>query len=392
MASAARLRASTPQSVTFVELFFDLVFVFAVTQVTVLTAHDLTLGGVLRSILIFWLIWWAWTQFTWTLNPADTTHSAVRLITLVATGAAFVMATTVAGAFGEDGVWFAATYVVVRALGLGLQVRVDLEHPDADHVGVRRWVAFSVVGLTLVLLGGLADPALRTWLWVATVAADLIAASIAGRARTWDLNPAHVSERHGLFVIIAIGESLIVAGTAVAAEERTAPLVIAAVAALVVACLLWWSYFGWLKDALEHRLAAAAPNRLGQLTRDAFSVAHFPLVCGIIGFAVAIEEIVAHPDEHASPEVVAALGVGIALFVGAGALAWWRLSGRILLPRLVVLCVMGGGLAIVSGLEPVWPLATVAIALVAIIAIESTRPRSSAAVQGALPSAADAGS
>ena len=364
------MRASAPQSVTFVELFFDLVFVFAVTQVTVLTAHDLTPAGIVRSLLVFWLIWWAWTQFTWTLNPADTTHAAVRLITLVATGAAFVMATTVAGAFGPDGLWFVGTYVVVRALGLGLQVRVDLEHPEADHVGVRRWVAFSVIGLAIVLVGGLADPDVRPWLWLAAIGADLLAASIAGKATTWDLNPAHVAERHGLFVIIAIGESLIVAGTAVAAEERTVPLVAAAIAALVVACLLWWSYFGWLKDALEHRLTAAPSNALGRLTRDAYSVAHFPLVCGIIGFAVAIEEIVAHPDEPAGAEVVAALGIGIALFVGSSALSWWRLSGRILLHRLAVLAVMAVVLAAVAPLEPVWPLVVVAVALLAVIVLE----------------------
>ena len=97
-----RLHAPDEQAVTFVELFFDLVFVFAVTQVTALTAHNLTIDGVLRSLVLFWLIWWAWTQFTWTLNPADTTHDLVRIITLVATGVAFIMATSVSRAFGSE--------------------------------------------------------------------------------------------------------------------------------------------------------------------------------------------------------------------------------------------------------------------------------------------------
>src|ERR671919_3012206 len=122
-----RLHAPFPQSVTFVELFFDLVFVFAVTQVTALTAHDLTPAGIGRSLVVFWLIWWAWTQFTWTLNPADTKHAGVRLITLLATAIAFVMATGVLGAFAADGLWFALPYVAVRILGLGLQVVVELE-------------------------------------------------------------------------------------------------------------------------------------------------------------------------------------------------------------------------------------------------------------------------
>jgi low temperature requirement protein LtrA len=380
--SRRTLRATGNQPVTFVELFFDLVFVFAVTQVTALTAHDLNPGGVLRSLLLFWLIWWAWTQFTWTLNPADTTHSSVRLITLLATGAAFIMATAVPHAFAGDGLWFAVPYLAVRALGLGLQVRVDIESPNSDHAGVRRWASTSVLGLVLVLAGAVADPSIRSWLWVLAIGADLLAAGIAGKATAWDLSPAHVAERHGLFVIIAIGESLIVAGTAVAAKERTIPLVTVAIAALVVACLMWWSYFGWLKDALEHRLAHAAAADLGQLTRDAYSVAHFPLICGIIGFAVAIEEIVAHPDEPAGSAVVAALGVGICLFVGSAALSWWRLSGRILVPRLAVLVVVVAILVVIAPLHPVWPLATVAAGLVAIIVLEAVRPNPAEATGG----------
>src|SRR5215218_690851 len=112
-----RLRAPEPQSATFVELFFDLVFVFAVTQITALTAHDLTVGGVIRSLLLFWLIWWAWTQLTWTLNPADTNHTGIRITVLLATAAAFVMATSVPRAFAEDSLWFALPYLVVRVLG-----------------------------------------------------------------------------------------------------------------------------------------------------------------------------------------------------------------------------------------------------------------------------------
>ena len=113
-----RLHAPEPQGVAFVELFFDLVFVFAVTQVTALTARNLTPDGVLRSLVLFWMIWWAWTQFTWTLNPADTTHVFVRVITLAATAAAFVMATTVSQAFLDDALLFAVPYLVVRILGL----------------------------------------------------------------------------------------------------------------------------------------------------------------------------------------------------------------------------------------------------------------------------------
>jgi low temperature requirement protein LtrA len=217
-----RLRAAGPQPVMFVELFFDLVFVFAVTQVTILTAHHLTPDGIPRSMLLFWLIWWAWTQFTWTLNPADTTHGAVRVITLVATGAAFIMATAVPRAFEEDAIWFAVPYVVVGLLGLALQLKVDNDGPDVDTQGARVWASLSAVGLVLVIAGAVADPTLRVWLWVLVIGADLVAATFAGQTQEEShLDPAHFSERHALFVIIALGESLIVAGTAMAAEART---------------------------------------------------------------------------------------------------------------------------------------------------------------------------
>ena len=369
------MRADGGQPVAFVELFFDLVFVFAVTQITVLTAHDLTPDGILRSVLLGWLIWWAWTQFTWTLNPADTTHPIVRVTTLAATAVALVMAASVQRAFGDDAFWFAVPYVLVRVLGLGLQILVELERHDNSHAGVIRWVSLSSIGLVLVLIGAVVDPATRPWIWLLAILADLVAAAIAGRNATWDLDAGHLSERHGLFVIIAIGESLIIAGTAVANDERTFALASAAVAGILVAALLWWTYFGWLKEALEEAYAAAPPERNGPLARDAFSLAHFPLIAGIVGFAVAIEEIGAHPDEPASAAVLAALGVGVALFVASSAVSLRLCGGRTLLARLGFLAAMAVGLALVAPMPPVWPLLVVAAALLGIVLVEGDGPQ-----------------
>jgi low temperature requirement protein LtrA len=370
------VRASGPQGVAFVELFFDLVFVFAVTQLTAQTAHDLTPEGVLRAILVGWLIWWAWTQFTWTLNPADTTHDRVRFLTLAATAAAFVMAASVPRAFTDEALWFALPYLVVRLLGLGLQVLVETEREGADHVAVYRWATASLVGLALVLVGALVDPGLRSVIWLGAIGADFAAATFAGRAATWDLNAAHITERHGLFVIIALGESLIVAGAAIAGAQVTPGLVLSVGAAIVVACLLWWTYFGWLEDALKHRFASARPDRLGPLARDAFSFAHFPLVCGIVGFAVAVEETVAHPDDPMAGPVLAALGIGVALFVTSSALSLWRLGGPVLVARLAALAVMAATLVVVAAFAPppVVPLGGVAIVLFGIVLVEAVAP------------------
>ncbi|MFN0028273.1 MAG: low temperature requirement protein A [Acidimicrobiales bacterium] len=375
-----RLHAPQPQPVTFVELFFDLVFVFAVTQVTVSTARDLSAANVVRSLLLFWLIWWAWTQFTWTLNPADTTHRLVQTITLAATAAAFVMSSSVPRAFADDALWFALPYLTVRLLGLGLQVRISAEHAHlnsagdhADIAGVRRWAGASTLGLGAVLAGALVDPPLRNWLWLAAILLDLGAATFAGRGQVWDLSAAHISERHGLFVIIALGESLIVAGSAVASDERTAELVAAGAAALMVAALLWWTYFDWFKEALEHQLANADPTELGRLVRDAYSLAHFPLVFGIIGYAVAVEEIMVHPDQPAPRRVLLALAAGLVLFNWATVFSYRRLHGQVLVARLVVPALTAVIIAAFPDWPPFWPLVTVAAGLLVLIVLEGQR-------------------
>ncbi len=377
MTARRSVRRDGAQGVAFVELFFDLVFVFAITQVTAITAHDLTISGIVHAVLVGWLIWWAWTQFTWTLNPADTTHDRVRVITLAATGAAFILAASVPRAFGDEALWFALPYLAVRILGLSLQVIVEMERPGVDHRAVYRWVGASLLGLLLVLAGALTDPGPRTMLWLAAILADLAAAALAGRQGSWDLDPGHVAERHGLIVIIALGESLIVAGAAVSGAPLSADLVLVVGAAVVVTCLLWWTYFGWLKEALEERFARVPPEELGSTARDAFSFAHFPLIGGIVGFAVCVEETVAHPGEPMSGPVLTALGVGVGLFLASAALSLRRLGGPVLLGRLGVLAIMLGALVslAVVPFPPVVPLGVVAVALAAVIGLEAaSRP------------------
>jgi low temperature requirement protein LtrA len=376
------LHAPGEQPVTFVELFFDLVFVFAVTQVTASTAHDLTWAGVGRTLLLFWLIWWAWTQFTWTLNPADTLHRTVRAITLLATAAAFVMAASVPRAFADDPLWFAVPYVVVRVLGLLLQVGVDRERDAGNGPSVLGWVAGSSVGLVLVLIGALVDTPARYWIWFAVIVADVGAATAAGRGKTWDLSPGHVSERHGLFVIIALGESLILAGSAVAGNERTASLVLAALASLAVVAMLWWSYFDWLKDALEHGLATAPASEIGRVTRDAFSLTHYPLVIGIILIAAAVEEIMVHPDDPAPRRVLMALAGGLVLFLGSTVLAYWRTHRQLLARRLMITIATGLLVVVLPETSPWVALALAAAGVLALVIAEGDRSRRAPAGHG----------
>jgi low temperature requirement protein LtrA len=197
------IQGTEAQGATFVELFFDLVFVFAVTQVTRVLAHDLTWPGVAKALVVFWLVWWAWTQFTWSLNQADTEHASVRLITLVATGLAFVMALTVPIVEDPIGWFFPIAYLLVRTLGIGIQWKLAAGD-DAWTGAVRRWTITSSLGLLAVLAAVFIAPEYR---FVALGVAALFDISAAVRAGggEWHLFSSHFSERHGLFVIIVLG-------------------------------------------------------------------------------------------------------------------------------------------------------------------------------------------
>lgn len=371
--SLRSLASPEGQGATFVELFFDLVFVFAVTQVTHYAAEHLDVGGVLRSIIVFWLVWWAWTQFTWALNAADTDHHQVRLGTLISTGVAFVMAASVEQAFGPgaEALWFAVPYVTVRLLGLGLYYRVA-STPE-QRSGVLFFAFASLTGLAAVIAGALAPPSLRAWLWLVAIILDLGAAGLAGRRAGWNLHAEHFAERHGLIVIIALGESLIIAGAAVAGDERTGGFVAVAATAVAATCLLWWTYYGWVKDGLEERLVCAPEGIQAPMARDAYSFWHFPLVCGIIAYAVGVEGIMAHPDEQVPLSVAIALASGVLLFVASTAGAMWRAAGTLLARRVVFVVVTIAAvipLALIDDMAPVWLLVAVSAGLGLIVTVE----------------------
>ena len=367
------------QKVTFVELFFDLVFVFSVTQVVGLLHHNLDWLHVGQAILVFWLVWWAWSQFTWALNAADTTHHLVELGVLIATAVAFFMAVALPQAFGERSLWFAITYVLVRGIGITLHVLVT--YKDASQrVGVLTFTIVSIAGLVSVLIGGIMGGTAQYWLWGLTILLDLIAAA-AGGVEGWNLHPEHFAERHGLFVIIALGETLIVAAGEVTDSVWTVDLLAIAVLAVAITCALWWSYFPRAKPVLDGTLESKSGAEQAKMARDAFSIIHFPMLGGIVAYAIAIEEVVAHPDEPFSLVGRVALAIGLILFVGGMAVALWRATGRLLLPRVIL--TVATAVAILA-LTEVSPLLTLAIALVGIVIIDALEQRGKGAL-AALP-------
>jgi low temperature requirement protein LtrA len=372
-----KVHAPEGQSVTFVELFFDLVFVFALTQITSFAAHNLDAEGVLRATVMFWLIWWGWTQWTWALNAADTEHGIIRIGTLVATAIAFIMAVSVGDAFeGDGGLWFIVPYILVRALGLTLYARVAAER-DGQLAAVQAFALLSLLGLAAALIGGIVNEDARVWLWLSAIGLDVVASGAAGRFESWHLHTEHLTERHGLFVIIALGESLIVAATAITGAERSAEVIGVAIGAVAVTCLLWWIYFGWLKDSLEARLESVSGAAQARFARDAYSLLHFFLIGGIVGVAVAFEEMAAHPAEAVPGKVLIALAVGIGAYLWASAAIWARGSRGILWARLLVPAVLALVLIPASDAIAPWTLAIVAAALAIVVLIETIRPPAS---------------
>jgi len=316
------------QKVTFVELFFDLVFVFSVTQVVGLLHDGVTWRAVGEAVLVFWLVWWGWTQFTWALNAADTTHPRVEVATLIATGVAFFLAVGVPSAFHGYSLWFAGTYVAVRVLGLLVYDWVAWVDPT-QRAAVRLFSAVSLSGLVAVLIGGFAGGSAQYAWWGLAIVLDVVAAGIGGRAEGWNLHPEHFAERHGLFVIIALGESLIVAATGLTEGPWPRTVIAAAILAVAVTGTFWWSYFTRAKVDLDHALESVDGVDRSRLARDAFSIVHFPVLCGVVAYAASVEEILAHPVDVLPVAGRVLLGSAVLLFVGGLAAALWRAGIRV---------------------------------------------------------------
>ena len=350
--------APEAQSASFVELFFDLVFVFAVTQIVGLLHGGLSVVNVAQAILVFWLVWWAWTQFTWTLNAADTSHTLIELATLLATATAFFMAIALPNAFGSQSLNFAVAYVLVRLIGLAVQLWVAWADP-AQRVAARTFSLLSLSGLTAVVVGGLLGGAALFWLWGAAVILDFVAAAAGGQDEGWNLQPEHFAERHGLFVIIALGETLIVAARGMTEASWDREQVFLVAAAVALSCAFWWSYFPQVKPILEHAFAASRKADQGKFARDVYSLLHFLLLCGVVAYAFVIEEAVAHPGEPLPLAVQLTLAFSVLSFVGGSAFAVWRATRRVLWVRMSLILVTVVALFLLEGRSPQVTFATV---------------------------------
>jgi low temperature requirement protein LtrA len=365
------------QRVTPLELFFDLVFVFAITQVTSFLSHDPTWGGLLRGLLLLSALWWVWSAYAWLTNTLDPEEGIVRLAVLAAVAAMLIVSLAAPGAFGSDGVIFGVAYSVVRALHLVLYViaaRGDRELLRA----IVRIIPGAILGAALLVVAGFLDGRVQLALWGAAVAVNYLGALL-GHMRGWRVSPEHFVERFGLIIIIALGESIVAIGVGAAGLPLEAGLIAAALLGITVAACLWWSYFDWVIYVAQARLAEATGARRAALARDLYSYLHLPMIVGIVLFAFGLKTTLT--DVGSSLRSVPALGLvgGIALYLLAHVGARLRIGGGLGRGRPVAAVVLLGLLPVARQVPALTSLALVAALCVCLIAYEALRHRESRA-------------
>ncbi len=319
--------------ITPLELFFDLVFVFGFTQVTTVFLGEPTWAGVGHGLLILTALWWAWASYAWLTNTFDAGEDAVLAAILVAMAAMFVAALAVPAAFGTDGVLFGVAFLIVNAMYLALYALSA--RPDRDLlVAILRVAPFNFLGAALILAAGFFEGGVRTGLWVIALAIGFLGPLFEG-VEGWRIQPAHFIERHGLIVIIAIGESLIAIGLGARSTGLGGGEVVAALLGLVVATSLWLAYFDYFPIRAQQLLDEREGTERIAFARDVYSYLHLPMVAGIVLFAFAMEVTLAHVRDKLDPVSAFALCVGPAIYLLAFVALRLRISGTLGRGRLV---------------------------------------------------------
>jgi low temperature requirement protein LtrA len=326
-AAQAEQRQAEERRASYLELFFDLVFVYAITQVTALILSDTSAGGFVRSALVLGMIWWAWSAYAWLTNAIDLDTTVSRLAIVAAAAGSFFVALGVPDAYGSDGMWFAVPYLFVRLVHL-LVYMYGLREDREYQLGVLRSMPFWLIAPFMIVAGALVDGDARAWIWGAAIALDIAGSLVAGR-QTYRVSAAHFAERYQLFVIIAIGESIVAMAVGISGLERDLAYGVAAGVAFAGAALLWWAYFDFAGIGGERALHRIDDARRGKLARDVYTYGHFPMVAGIILFAVAAEKTVAHPGEPLSTAGRFALAAGLGSYMLAFVGTRWRIIRRV---------------------------------------------------------------
>ena len=361
------------ERVTPLELFFDLVFVLALTQCTTLMARTPTWEGILKGLLVLGMLWWSWVGYAWLTSVIDPEEGTVRLAMFASMAALLVAALCVPGAFGNEALLFACAYGVVRGAHIVL-----FTIASRDDAALRRSVVglgvTTALGVGLLALAAFTDGALQLGLWGLALVLDAGGPYLFG-ADGWKLVPGHFAERHGLIVLIALGESIVALGVG-AKTELDAGIVASAVLGVVVAATLWWVYFDVTAIVAERRLSQTKEGReRNEMARDSYSYLHFLMVAGIALLAVGLKITLEDVGDPLELVPAAALLGGAALYLLAHVAFRWRnmhtLSRRRLVCSVVLVALVPVSVAL--GISSLATLCVLAAILTALIAYEALR-------------------
>lgn len=324
---AAEREHGDEHQVTPLELFFDLVFVFAITQVTKMLADDPSWRGVLRGMLVLAAVWWAWISYAWLTSTIDVDEGGIRLAMLASTTAMLGVALAVPRAFANDALLFASAYLLVRLLHIVLSLVVSRDDPSRRGALVR-FVPTAALASLLLLLAALLGGDARVALWVVALVVDYLGPTVIGMGRGWRVAPAHFAERYGLIVLIALGESIIAIGVGAGFRLTAGALAAAGLGIIVVSCL-WWLYFDVAAIFARKRLAHARGIERARLARDAYNYFHLPMVAGIVLFAFGLRTTLHSVDDTLQTVPAVALCGGLALYLLAHVAFLFRTTGRV---------------------------------------------------------------
>ena len=364
----------TEQRVTPLELFFDLVFVFALTQVTGFLADHLTWVGMIQGAALLAVLWWAWGGYAWLTNavPAEEVIPA-RLVILTAMAAMLVASLAVPDAFGAQGVVFGLSYFVVRLLQVLLYALATGGTPETRRAILRLSTGF-LLAPALLIVAGFLDGFAQAALWVFALAIDYGVAFVGG-VSGFRVHAGHFVERHGLVVIIALGESIVAVGVGVSGLAIGAGVIVAAVLGVALAAGLWWAYFDLVMLAAERRLSRAKGEERARLARDSYSYLHLPMVAGIIFVALGVKQTLAHVGDPLGIIPAAALCGGVALYLLGHNAFRLRDVGSVSVPRLVVTVLCCALVFLAVTVPSLVTLAMLSVLLCALAAFETMRSR-----------------
>jgi low temperature requirement protein LtrA len=307
--------------VTFVELFFDLVFVFAVTQLSHRLLEHMTLAGALQTLLLLMAVWWVWMYTCWFTNWIDPDKPAVRMLLFALMLAGLLMSAAIPNAFGHEGLLFAIAYAFIQVGRSAFMVFATRSHDAVNHRNFQRITTWLAISAVFWIAGGLASGAERVTAWLFALTLEIAGPFVGyfvpgiGRSNTtdWKVDGAHMAERCALFVIIALGESILVTGATAASLPATTASISAFIVAFLGSVAMWWIYFNIGAERGSREIAGSIDP--GRQARAVYTYFHIPIVAGIVVCAVADEITIAHPAGHAElPAAMALLG-GPALYL-----------------------------------------------------------------------------